>query len=264
MSSGKVFQNCLFKEVFLESADKILIFTDGACSGNPGRGGYGVVVVYPEGEVQEFGNRDLETTNNRMEMMAVIRGLSAMKPSKKDIWILTDSTYVIRGITQWIWGWKKRGWKNAEGNEVSNKDLWKKLEAVVQKVQKTNKIEWKYVRGHSGTPGNERCDEIAVAFTQGKWVDLYSGSLLQYEYAVYDIPDDLSLPPPKSSSASKKKQAYSYLSYVNGTFQRHSNWKDCEAVVKGRPGAKFKKALSAEDEVTIADSWGLKISQIKN
>jgi len=121
------------------------------------------------------------------------------------------------------------------------------------------KIHWKYVRGHSGTPGNERCDAIAVGFTQKKWVDLYDGPLLQYDHAIHDLPSDMSLPPMRSPK--EKKVAHSYLSYVNGELKRHSTWKQCEAVVKGRAGAKFKKSSSAANEKEIAQSWGVGSSQ---
>ncbi|MCJ8275308.1 MAG: ribonuclease HI [Bdellovibrionales bacterium] len=236
--------------------DKILIFTDGACSGNPGPGGFGVVIVYPEGEIEEMGGSDPETTNNRMEMLATILALKKVADREEDVWVLTDSTYVIRGITQWIWGWKKKGWKTASGNEVTNIDLWKSLDQVVAGRKQKSKLDWKYLRGHSGTPGNERCDEIAVAFSKKKFIELYKGSLIEYPIAIHDLPEDLSLPPMKSSSG-KKAAAHSYLSYVNGQLQRHQTWKECEAVVKGRPGAKFKKSTSAANEQEIVKGWGL-------
>ncbi len=245
----------------MDFKDKILIFTDGACSGNPGPGGFGTVVVYPEGQVEELGSRRSETTNNRMEMQAVIDGLKLIASTQGDVWVLTDSTYVIRGITQWIWGWKKRNWHNAEGKPTSNKDLWLILESEVQLRAKKGSIEWKYLRGHVGTPGNERCDEIAVGFTHKKYVELYKGSLLKYHVPIYDLPDDMSLPTQKPKA--EKKAAHSYLSYVNGQLKRHLTWKECEAEVKGRSGAKFKKSTSESDEASIAKAWGLDPSKLK-
>jgi len=233
-----------------------LLFTDGACSGNPGRGGFGAVIYYPDGEVVELGGGAESTTNNRMELTAVIRGLRSMSEVKGKLWILTDSTYVIRGITQWIWGWKKRNLTNSAGAEVANKDLWLDLNKQVQIHSKTAKLEWKYLRGHSGTPGNERCDEIAVAFTKKEFVQLYKGPLLQYSIPIHDLPADMSLPPMKDHKE-KKVRAHSYLSYVNGQLRRHSSWSECEAIVKGRSGAKFKKSKSSEDEASIVKSWGL-------
>ncbi len=236
-------------------AKKILIFCDGACSGNPGPGGFGAVIAYPEGKIQEIGGGHPQTTNNRMELAGAIQALQKIKNRKEDVWMLTDSTYVIRGITQWIWGWKKNGWLTGEKKEVSNRDLWEVLNEEVT-ARKGAKIEWKYVRGHTGVEANERCDEIAVAFSAGKRVELYTGPLLNYSVAVYDLPDDMSVPEMKEKK--EKAVAFSYLSYVGGELQRHATWKECEARVKGRPGAKFKKAMSSSDEDKIIQEWGLK------
>jgi len=245
----------------IDFAKTILLFTDGACSGNPGPGGYGTVIALPSGDIKELGAGRSETTNNRMEMMAVLEGLKSLENTPGDLAILTDSTYVIRGITQWIWGWKKRGWKSSSGSAVANRDLWESLDFMVNKRKNLGAMSWKYLRGHSGTPGNERCDEIAVGFTKKQWVDLYEGPLLEYSVAIHDLPDNMELPPMKKPGA-KKKQAHSYLSYVNGNLERHSSWKECEAKVKGRPGAKFKKSTSAKNEIEIAKDWGLTDGEI--
>lgn len=245
------------------AADKfsqILIFTDGACSGNPGKGGYGTVVVYPKGRVKELGGGKKETTNNQMEMMAVIKGLKEVSESSEDVLILTDSTYVIQGITSWIFGWKRKGWKTASGGDVSNKDLWLELDREVFKRKEKSKIKWGYLRGHVGVPGNERCDEIAVHFSKNKYVELYDGSLLGYEIAIHDIPEDISLPKKKDKDDSKTnsrkgKKAYSYLSYINGKLFIDKTWSECEARVKGRSGVKFKKSISPEDEKDIIFEW---------
>ena len=245
-----------------EFTDKILIFTDGACSGNPGPGGYGVIIAYPEGEIEELGAGESETTNNRMEMKAVVRALSRIGDRPEDVWVLTDSVYVIRGITQWIWGWKRRGWKTAEGKDVVNRDIWLQLDREVAARNKIAAIDWKFVRGHSDIPGNERCDEIAVAFSKKQWIDLYKGPLLQYPVPFHDLPEDMSLPELKPRNE-KKKAAYSYLSYVNGQLRRHSTWAECEAAVKGRSGAKFKKSTSADNEREIVAAWGLSPEALK-
>jgi ribonuclease HI len=231
----------------------ILIFTDGACSGNPGPGGWGAIIADPAGKVKELGGSADHTTNNRMELAATIRALDAIKSQKGLVYFFTDSTYVIRGITQWIWGWRKRGWVNAEGKEVLNRDLWEDLFSLVMDRGTENKIDWHYSRGHVGTPGNERCDEIAVAFSQGKWVNLYEGPLLKYSVAIYDLPEDSSLPEMKPKL--EKKKAYSYLSYLNGVVYRHWDWPSCERRVKGQSGAKFKKALTADEEIKILEEW---------
>jgi ribonuclease HI len=232
-----------------------IIFTDGACSGNPGRGGWAAIVISPDGHVSEVGGSDLQTTNNRMEMTATIEGLAiADSPAV----VYTDSTYVIRGITQWIFGWMRNGWKSSEGGEVTNKDLWQKL----AKVSGNKKpVSWKYVRGHTGVPGNERCDQIAVAFSQGQTITLYDGSLKNYGVSIMDLPPDNGLPEMKSKS--EKAAVHSYLSLIGSIPMRHSTWAECEARVKGRSGAKFKKAMSAGDEETILKSWGIDPSKLK-
>jgi ribonuclease HI len=166
----------------------------------------------------------------------------------------TDSTYVIRGITQWIWAWRSRGWKTAEGKEVSNRDLWELLSREILRLKPTP-VEWKYVRGHTGVPGNERCDEIAVAFATGKHVNLYRGSLLQYSVAIHDLPEDQGLPEMRPKE--KKVAAHSYLSYQGGVVMRHATWPECERRVKGQSAAKFKKAMSEKDEAEILKGWGL-------
>jgi ribonuclease HI len=233
-----------------------IIFTDGACTGNPGPGGWAAIVVTPDGQVRELGGGQDATTNNRMELMGTIKALQSFKgESPNPIHVFTDSTYVIRGITQWIWAWRSRGWKNAEGGDVSNQDLWEDLLRETMRLKDAG-IEWKYVRGHTGVPGNERCDEIAVDYAKGRWVDLYKGSILQYPIAIHDIPEDTGLPEMKPKQAAKAP-AYSYLSYQGGAVRRHKTWAECERRVKGQSGAKFKKASSAADEAQILRSWGL-------
>jgi ribonuclease HI len=235
-----------------------LIFADGACSGNPGPGGWGAVIAHLSGEVVEMGGREVPSTNNRMELAAVIYSLESVR--REDLTeVCTDSVYVIRGITEWIWGWRKKGWLTAEGKEVANTDLWQKLFSVVAQ----RKIKWRYVRGHSGIPGNERVDAIAVAFSKGQRIPLYRGSLLKYDVPIHDLPANTDLPEGKPKESLVKKKAYSYLSLIAGTPLRHSTWPECEGRVKGRPGAKFKKAMSAADEIEILRSWGYRPEDIK-
>jgi ribonuclease HI len=240
----------------------ILIYADGASSGNPGPGGWGAIVVRRDGTVTELGGGEPGSTNNRMELMATIRGLAEIRNDPGPVDVCTDSTYVIRGITQWIWGWRKRGWKTAEGGDVLNQDLWQKLATLVDDRKRAGgPVSWRYVRGHSGVPGNERVDEIAVSFTKGRHVSLYRGPLLGYGVAVHDLPENTDLPEPRDKSA-PKAAAHSYLSLVNGEARRHADWKSCEARVKGRPGARFKKAMSADDETAILRSWGVDPSKL--
>jgi len=131
------------------------IWTDGACSGNPGPGGWGAVLRYGDNERELSGGAD-DTTNNRMELTAAIEALKALK-RPCEVVLTTDSIYVKDGITSWIDGWKKRGWKNAAKKPVKNEDLWKALDEARNKHQ----VEWKWVKGHAGHAENERCDELA-------------------------------------------------------------------------------------------------------
>jgi ribonuclease HI len=139
------------------SSKEVVAFTDGACSGNPGPGGWGAILTF-NGEERELSGGEAETTNNRMELMAAISALEALKrPSA--IRIVTDSKYVLDGLTKWIKGWKARGWKTADGKPVKNQDLWLRLDAATQ----AHKVQWEWVRGHDGHEGNERADALARA-----------------------------------------------------------------------------------------------------
>lgn len=147
------------------------IYTDGACSGNPGPGGWGTVVYFSDGSVHELGGAEPQTTNNRMEMQAAIEALEFLLASNytEAVTFFTDSEYVKNGLTQWLPGWKKKGWKTSTGKPVLNLDLWQLLDGLQQKAaQQVASLQWRYVKGHSGDRGNDRCDEIARAFALGK------------------------------------------------------------------------------------------------
>ena len=135
----------------------VVIYTDGGCEPNPGTGGWGAVLLYG-GHVKEISGGAPDTTNNRMEMTAAIEALSALKRPCK-IQLYTDSEYVKKGITEWIHGWKARGWRTAAKQPVKNADLWQKLDSVVS--SSGHKIDWRWVKGHNGDPGNERADALA-------------------------------------------------------------------------------------------------------
>ena len=133
----------------------VVMYTDGACSGNPGPGGWGTVLMSGKHRKELFGG-EKDTTNNRMEMMAVIRGAEAINNgSVLDIY--TDSKYVMKGMMEWVEGWKKRGWKTASKQPVKNVDLWQQLEQALER----HEVNWHWVKGHSGVPENERADELA-------------------------------------------------------------------------------------------------------
>jgi ribonuclease HI len=141
------------------------IYTDGACSGNPGPGGWGVVAYLSDRTRHELGGGEKQTTNNRMELQAAIAALQFFQKSGQTdaIELYTDSEYVKNGITKWVSGWKTKGWKTAAGKPVLNQDLWEELDRL-----NSRQVQWRYVRGHSGDEGNERCDVIARAYSLGR------------------------------------------------------------------------------------------------
>lgn len=139
----------------IQQTTQVEIFSDGACSGNPGPGGYGTILRFGA-HTKELSGYSPDTTNNRMEMMGAIAGLESLtKPCS--VIMTTDSQYVCKGMTEWIEGWKKKGWKNSQRKPVINRDLWERLEAAT--VEHT--VQWKWVKGHAGHIENERCDELA-------------------------------------------------------------------------------------------------------
>ena len=133
----------------------VVIYTDGACRGNPGPGGWGVLLKYGQHKRELWGGEP-ETTNNRMELMAAIEGLASLKEACQ-VQLYTDSTYVLKGITEWMSNWKAKGWKTAAKKPVKNVDLWKRLDDEIQR----HDINWQWVKGHSGDPGNEAADMLA-------------------------------------------------------------------------------------------------------
>jgi ribonuclease HI len=135
--------------------EKVEIYTDGACKGNPGRGGWGALLI-ADGHKKELFGGEPNTTNNRMELKAVIEALSALK-RPCEVVVHTDSRYVQKGISEWIHGWKARGWKTAAKEPVKNVDLWQALDAA----QAAHAIQWRWVKGHAGHDGNERADALA-------------------------------------------------------------------------------------------------------
>lgn len=138
-----------------KNTPEVEIFSDGACSGNPGPGGYGTIMRYGK-HVKELSGYAAETTNNRMELMGAIVGLEALKKPCSVV-VTTDSQYVCKGMTEWLDGWKKKGWINSQRKPVLNRDLWERLEAAVN----GHNVQWRWVKGHAGHSENERCDELA-------------------------------------------------------------------------------------------------------
>lgn len=230
---------------------EITIFSDGSSLGNPGPGGWGAIIyIHKGGQVTELGGRDAKTTNNRMEMTAVIEALvflDTQKFEESDIIVHTDSQYLINGITKWVHGWQANGWMTKTKVPVLNKDLWQKL----MDVTADKEIEWRYVEGHAGIAGNERVDGIATSFASGAATPLFKGVLSDY-------PVDIKNLAPAYAGATKQKsasaKAYSYLSMVDGEIQTHKTWVECEKRVKGKK-AKFKKTFSKVEEEALIKQW---------
>ncbi len=244
----------------------ITIFTDGASRGNPGRGGWGAIVVFSDekttilkderrktkGEVIELGGRESNTTNNRMELAAVIEALRAtlkIENRKLKIVINTDSSYVLKGAKEWVTGWQKNNWKTKTKQPVLNQDLWEKF----LKVSDGLKIDWHLLKGHSGIPANERCDEIATAFADGETPKLFSGPLKDYKVSLSVSSSTKAIS--RKSKVKSSSKAYSYVSFVKGVAKTHATWAECEKRVKGVSGAKFKKSFSPEEEKQLISIW---------
>lgn len=242
---------------------EVIIYTDGSSRGNPGPGGWGAIVATRE-RVVELGGGERRTTNNKMELTATIESLRFVRDlgSAYTIDVRADSRYVINGITKWIFGWQKNGWRNTQKEEVANRELWEALASVVADVQMSgSKISWNYTPGHAGIPGNERADEIATSYADEKIEKLFDGARGDYTVDVVSHEPTTEIKKIKKTPAEKARQkskAYSYLSLVNGKLMRHTTWAECEQRVKGVKDTKFKKALSADDEREIMKAWGVK------
>ena len=194
-----------------ENIKEISIFTDGSAIGNPGPGGYGAVIFdQTDKKISEIGGKEEKTTNNRMEMMAIIKALE--KTPDGLITIYSDSKYTITGITQWVFGWEKNDWKTKNKTDVLNKDLWQKL----IEVTKDKEIEYKHVAGHVGIAGNERVDVIANSFARGKEVVLFNGDQKDYSVDLLDMKKDTNAVAKKSSA-----KAFSYISMIDGKIEKH-------------------------------------------
>ncbi len=230
-----------------------IIFTDGSSRGNPGPGGWGAIVVLQKSDICiELGGREDNTTNNRMELEGAINALVKVESGSENT-VYTDSSYLINGITKWVYGWQKNGWKTKTKEEVLNKDLWLRLIGACE----NKKVDFKYVGGHVGVVGNERCDIIATSFADDVKIDLYNGPLSGYPIAnVTNVSHDFVKADDKKNTKSRsKKPAFSYVSAVGGKVMIHTNWTDCEKRVKGVRGARFKKALNRQEQESLVKDF---------
>ena len=242
----------------MPSMQKIIVFTDGSSRGNPGPGGWGAVVVDMTGKVVELGGREDHTTNNRMELMAAKEALTYIESKKLtgSIAIHTDSAYLLNGVTGWIHGWEKNGWKTKTGDDVLNQDIWKEL--GMQTFRLKNRIEWVKVSGHSGHRGNDRVDAIATAAADKTLQVLFRGDISQYEKLIEgSLFDETGTgKAPSKSKPRNKGVAYSYVSSLDGKVQVHKTWAECEARVKGKSGVRYKKVFSKDEEASLVAEWG--------
>ncbi|MEK7567412.1 MAG: ribonuclease HI [Patescibacteria group bacterium] len=223
---------------------EVTIYCDGSAIGNPGPGGWGFAILIFQNRggrtVEEIGGFEKHTTNNRMEITAAIEGLKkAVKNSS--VTIKTDSQYLVNGISKWVYGWERNGWKTSQKQDVLNKDLWQEL----MKVSADLDVTWEHLRAHSGITMNERVDQIANSFARGEKIKLFKGSDKDYKAFLESEH--------KSRPASGAK-AYSYISMLLGKIETHKNWADCEKRVKGQK-ARFKKVFSEEEELAIKKAW---------
>lgn len=244
----------------MDKLETHLLFTDGSSLGNPGPGGWAAILVLQSGYVVELGAGLTRTTNNRMELTAVIEGLRRVAEESGDLTIFTDSKYVHKGATEWAQGWKRRGWKTMAKTNVENRDLWEDALLLLEDRNKFGHIAWKHVPGHSGMAGNERCDEIATGYAKNDPPKLFEGELGDYAVDILNIAVDEKRSEARSvARAHSRAKAYSYLSLVGGVAKRHLTWGECEGRVKGKSGVKYKKTLSSSDESAVLRSWGVSL-----
>lgn len=215
-----------------------IVFSDGGCIGNPGPGGW-AAIVFANQTYRELGGGEKHTTNNRMELIAAIRGIGAAPPGP--VKVVTDSRYLVDGASKWIYGWKKKGWVKSDGGEVLNRDLWEEID----RASFMRKITWEHVPGHSGHPENERCDQIANAFARGGTPELKTGD----GSWIFNG----SAPEPDAPAGKYPKPLY--LSIVDGDIREHASWPECEQRIKGRKGARCKKVVSRREHIAAIEAW---------
>lgn len=227
----------------------IIIYTDGAARNNPGRAGFGAIVIDEKKDsVTELGGHYPHATNNQMELTAAIRALEhveAVGYKGEKVLLHTDSSYVIQGMQKWIFSWQKNNWQTSQKKQVENILLWKNLLSISEGKD----VEWIYVKGHAGIPLNERSDEIATSFADGVPIILFKGSKDGYGYA-HEKNDSV-----KQRTTTKKKAGTSYyVVVIKKDIFRYETWKECESAVRGVKGVRFKKVSSSDEEERFLDS----------
>lgn len=231
------------------------IFSDGASRGNPGRGGWGAIVVLQQTEksiedarVIELGGKEENTTNNRMELTAILEALRlAESLGIKKVLVHTDSSYSANAISKWLKGWVQNDWKTKDGKPVLNRDILECFYDLLDLIE----CDFKVIAGHAGIAANERCDEIATSFADNQSAHLFDGKLHDYSVSL-----SLEKTLDKKQSSHTKK-AYSYVSEIDGKVEIHKTWEECKKRVEGKR-ARFKKAGSKEDETHIVHTFQIK------
>jgi len=251
---------------------EIIIYTDGAARGNPGPGGYGLVLIDMHAdEIVEKGEGYEHTTNNAMELLAVLRTLEIIF-FKKDrdrtytqipVHLYTDSRYVHQGITSWMHGWARNGWRKKDGEIIGNKELWQKVHTLAQDLADVP-ITYVHVPGHAGIPGNERADTIATAYADiDDNFSPYRGSSSEYtDYALLiQPPREEELTVMRASKKEQKKKTtgrpLGYLSYVEGSVYFDTTWNECKERVHGKKGVSFRKVMTESDIRDLLNTWGV-------
>lgn len=247
----------------------ITIYTDGSSKGNPGPGGYGVVLFHGDkpqtktitnarSTVVELGGKESYTTNNRMELTAIRESLTYIESHNIDgnIELYTDSTYAMQGLQTWMYGWAKNDWKTSTGEEVQNQDIWKTLLGLMFRLKKNHDIDILKVKGHSGDVYNERCDVIATTFADNERILLFKGELDTYT-KLFSLEENTKTIVGASMEIkqSRSKKAFSYVSKVDGKIYIDPTWNDCEKRVKGKKGARYKKTFSKDEELAVVKEY---------
>jgi len=254
----------------------IVAYTDGACIGNPGPGGWAAIIVR-DGAREEISGAAADTTNNRMELTAAIEALRRL-PSDAPVTVVTDSQYLLKGMTSWLAGWQRRGWRTATGEPVLNRDLWETLAALAG-----SRVTWEWVRGHNGHPENERVDRLARAQAQAGLKRAGRGGVAARGASpgeTHDAPGGHARPGARGgrgapSPAAGEARANglagpsrtgwpTYLSLVDGRLMRHHDWPSCERRVHGQPRARFKKCRSADEERATVAAWKLPAAALQD
>jgi ribonuclease HI len=211
------------------------------------------VVISHGGAVLEKGGFKERTTNNEMELKAVVEALKEVAPKKIPVEIYTDSKYVVEGAKGWVFGWSKNNWQTMAKTDVLNKELWQELLPLLGLIE----IAWHKVPGHVGIVGNERADTIASTFAEKGNFTLYNGPFTEYGLNIHDTSYDEEKAQERSDARKRQAlKAYSYVSMVDGVVMIHKTWAECEARVKGKKGVRFKKSLDAADEQAIVKEFG--------